>query len=736
MVMIKLLDILNEALNEQEIVSIAKEFMNSDSYNSNHDCKRSTFEFINWLKKNKGFEPNVLLLAPPKDIKKFPGKSKDGDSHIFAIIDGYGVDFTANQFPGISKPLKITSENQIPSEYKKIGGYYTLYPDWFENGKTAIKTKFNNLPQWFRDGFEKEGFKPDLNESIDKTAGVWDTDEKFKDGSDFKIKFKVSDVIDLTKNTPVKEIDPKSIKYNFSGRQDSDPSKTKERVMKADLSYPIIAVQNENGKIFAMLDGTHRLEKALNLGLDKIKTKVLDKEDLIQFKTDKLKESIKLIDILNEVDPKTGTGKKPKGSGRRLYTDENPKDTVSIKFKTAQDIKDTLSKTSFKSKKHARKSQIINLIHQRVRAAYGKAKDPEVKARLKKGLEYITAKKEASKEKTERLRKMKEASDPQAGTAIPYGSGFAPVKEYGNTGSSTPKVYIVKADGTYKEVPIGILSKIPNLTYDMGGGETNYYPEKNIVIVDNIPVEQFAKEPGEIKDEKIYVEYNLNQPFSFPKANKILAAQVVYHLGDIKSFAKTINDSLKDGGTFQFFSDLMNKQDKEFLNYLSSEYRFGLPKNLNPYRGENIFLKKGDYTEPVISHIYLVTDAGGNTAKVSVTKEGRWWEYAKIEGDIDFKPSQWSVEPEYKYNDIIPSKENVLDSFSKALGTDIVDFKKLKENLDPKTFKDKKSAIPHGSGYTLAQQNEDLLTEKCWKGYTQKGMKKMFGKKYPNCVKK
>jgi hypothetical protein len=153
------------------------------------------------------------------------------------------------------------------------------------------------------------------------------------------------------------------------------------------------------------------------------------------------------------------------------------------------------------------------------------------------------------------------------------------LNEYNNTGPSTPKVYIVKVDGTYKEVPIEILSKIPNLTYDMGGGETNYYPEKNIVIVDNIPVEQFAKEPGEIKDEKIYVEYNLNQPYNFPKANKILAAQVVYHLGDIKSFAKTVNDSLKNGGTFQFFSDLMNKQDKEFLNYLSSEYVFGLHKN-------------------------------------------------------------------------------------------------------------------------------------------------------------
>ncbi len=79
---------------------------------------------------------------------------------------------------------------------------------------------------------------------------------------------------------------------------------------------------------------------------------------------------------ITEADPKTGTGKKPKGSDRRLYTDENPKDTVRVKFRTAQDIRDTLSKTTFKSKPHARQSQIINLIHQRVRAAYNNAKPP------------------------------------------------------------------------------------------------------------------------------------------------------------------------------------------------------------------------------------------------------------------------------------------------------------------------------------------------------------------------
>jgi len=132
--------------------------------------------------------------------------------------------------------------------------------------------------------------------------------------------------------------------------------------------------------------------------------------------TDKEEELIKLIWTdyarqnlpaaqLDEGDPKVGTGKKPKGSGRRLYTDEDPTDTVSVKFSTRQDIIDTLSKKSFKSKSHARQSQIINLIHQRVRAAYNRAKDPDVKKRLKTALDYAEKRKEASKKKTQQLKK-------------------------------------------------------------------------------------------------------------------------------------------------------------------------------------------------------------------------------------------------------------------------------------------------------------------------------------------
>ena len=139
---------------------------------------------------------------------------------------------------------------------------------------------------------------------------------------------------------------------------------------------------------------------------------------------------------INEADPKKGTGKKPKGSGRRLYTDENPKDTVKIKFSTRQDIVDTLNKTSFKNKSHARQSQVINLIHQRVRAAYNRAKKPEVKKRLKTALDYITQRKEASKKKTQRLKDQKKKKKANENVApnhnqksSPYGSGYKKMEE-------------------------------------------------------------------------------------------------------------------------------------------------------------------------------------------------------------------------------------------------------------------------------------------------------------------
>ena len=66
-------------------------------------------------------------------------------------------------------------------------------------------------------------------------------------------------------------------------------------------------------------------------------------------------------------DPKTGTGKKPKGSGRRWYTDENPKDTVGIKFTTPSDARKTVAKVRKVKKPFARKIQILTVGEQRAK---------------------------------------------------------------------------------------------------------------------------------------------------------------------------------------------------------------------------------------------------------------------------------------------------------------------------------------------------------------------------------
>ena len=66
-------------------------------------------------------------------------------------------------------------------------------------------------------------------------------------------------------------------------------------------------------------------------------------------------------------DPKIGTGKKPPGSDRRLYTDENPKDTVSIKYATVKDAKDTIKKVKNINKPYARKIQILTVLEQRAK---------------------------------------------------------------------------------------------------------------------------------------------------------------------------------------------------------------------------------------------------------------------------------------------------------------------------------------------------------------------------------
>ena len=85
-------------------------------------------------------------------------------------------------------------------------------------------------------------------------------------------------------------------------------------------------------------------------------------------------------------------------------------------------------------------------------------------------------------------------------------------------------------------------------------------------------------------------------------------------------------------------------------------------------------------------------------------------------------------------------KDRYIDNF----GEDIDEEGELSEKWSEKYKKSINCSNPKGFSQRAHcdgkrkknEMKEEELTEKCWKGYTQKGMKTMFGKRYPNCVKK
>jgi hypothetical protein len=298
------------------------------------------------------------------------------------------------------------------------GGFKPPTKGHFDLVKTALKD-FKDIDKFIiyvgsgiRDGIEQE-----------QALQIWDI---YKELLPSKVQIEpsatpIGDIMRYAKNHPDEKV-YFIIGYR-EGRED-DLDDIKNRTKGVEEKYPnleVRVIKTPSGD----MSGTNA-RKALKKG---------DKEQFFTFLPTEVpaneKEDIYNIlepTVLKEGDPKTGTGKKPKGSSRRLYTDEDPSDTVKVKFSTKQDIIDTFSKSSFKSKSHARKSQIINLIHQRVRAAYERSKDPEAKKRLKTALDYAEQKKEASKEKTQRLKKENVAPN-HDGKSAPFGSGYKTVKE-------------------------------------------------------------------------------------------------------------------------------------------------------------------------------------------------------------------------------------------------------------------------------------------------------------------
>jgi len=314
---------------------------------------------------------------------------------------------------------------------------------------------------------------------------------------------------------------------------------------------------------------------------------------------------------LNEADPKKGTGKKPKGSGRRLYTDEDPSDTVKVKFSTRQDIIDTLNKKPFKAKSHARQSQIINLIHQRVRAALGRTKDPQKKAKLRSAFEYIKNKKEASKKKTQRLKKQKNenVAPNHDGKAAPFGSGYKKLNENATYSSHIDYKQEIK-DLTKHMLKKGMnIKPLPKVVFKHDDkenaqsflGKTAYYDPNNMMIV----LYTEGRHPKDIArsyaHEMIHHIQNLEDRLENITTTNTMEDD---HLNDIEREAYTRGNMV-----FRNYTDGKDGEEVTSLNEKEKPYKHkhGFDKNLgkDPF-GLNQYARELASLEEGVSNIRLI----------------------------------------------------------------------------------------------------------------------------------
>jgi hypothetical protein len=83
------------------------------------------------------------------------------------------------------------------------------------------------------------------------------------------------EVLEYLKDAPVKEIDPKKLEHLRVGAVKEPDEEHLKRINQSSLDYPIIVIASKD-RYKMLLDGNHRLQKALYNNIAKIKVKVLN----------------------------------------------------------------------------------------------------------------------------------------------------------------------------------------------------------------------------------------------------------------------------------------------------------------------------------------------------------------------------------------------------------------------------------------------------------------------------
>ena len=120
-----------------------------------------------------------------------------------------------------------------------------------------------------------------ISENIDTTAGVEYGDSKYK--------FRVRDLIKHTQSSRLANLSLrhfKGIETQTAGSE--SPETASRRISGADLEHPIIVlrhhVPNTPRHLYQVLDGTHRVRKALAAGMTKLPARIVDPGHMTPFK--------------------------------------------------------------------------------------------------------------------------------------------------------------------------------------------------------------------------------------------------------------------------------------------------------------------------------------------------------------------------------------------------------------------------------------------------------------------
>lgn len=117
-------------------------------------------------------------------------------------------------------------------------------------------------------------------EGLDSIAGV-----KYDDDNVYR--YKVGDLVKHTKSSTLKNLSMRHFKDIESQIHNVDPSARQERIKRADSSYPIIVMRHKVPGTpkhqYQVLDGTHRVAKALAAGQKKIAARIVDRGHMQKF---------------------------------------------------------------------------------------------------------------------------------------------------------------------------------------------------------------------------------------------------------------------------------------------------------------------------------------------------------------------------------------------------------------------------------------------------------------------